>query len=164
MFRDYYKILGISRHATAQDIKSAYRAMSMQWHPDKNPETDVTEIMQNINEAYAILKDNSKRERYDQEYDIFFAQVSFRPFKESENNFSKEYEYDYDIKDDILKDDIADAREYAKELVNDFLKSFKDASRAAIKGATEKSLQYTVAWIISGFVLAIMGSIIRSCN
>ena len=57
MFRDYYKILGISRHATAQDIKSAYRAMSMQWHPDKNPETDVTEIMQNINEAYAIVNE-----------------------------------------------------------------------------------------------------------
>lgn len=164
MFKDYYKILDIHRHATAQEIKSAYRAMSMKWHPDKNPETDVTNIMQDINEAYAILKDNNKRERYNQEYDIFYAQLSFNSHKESDNDFSKEYEYDYDIKDDILKDDIADARKYAKELVDEFLKSFKVASKAAVKGAAEKSLQYAVSWIIAGFVLAILGNIIRSCN
>lgn len=76
MFKDYYKILDIHRHATAQEIKSAYRAMSMKWHPDKNPGTDVTNIMQDINEAYAILKDTNKRERYNQEYDIFYAQLS----------------------------------------------------------------------------------------
>lgn len=164
MFKDYYKILDIHRHATAQEFKSAYRAMSMKWHPDKNPGTDVTNIMQDINEAYAILKDTNKRERYNQEYDIFYAQLSFNSHKVSDNDFSKEYEYDYDIKDDILKDDIADARKYAKELVDEFLKSFKEASKAAVKGAAEKSLQYAVSWIIAGFVLAILGSIIRSCN
>ena len=114
MFKDYYKILDIHRHATAQEIKSAYRAMSMKWHPDKNPGTDVTNIMQDINEAYAILKDTNKRERYNQEYDIFYAQLSFNSHKVSDNDFSKEYEYDYDIKDDILKDDIADARKYGR--------------------------------------------------
>ena len=127
MFKDYYKILDIHRHATAQEIKSAYRAMSMKWHPDKNPGTDVTNIMQDINEAYAILKDTNKRERYNQEYDIFYAQLSFNS-------------------------------------VDEFLKSFKEASKAAVKGAAEKSIQYAVSWIIAGFVLAILGSIIRSCN
>lgn len=164
MFKDYYKILGIHRYVSTQEIKSAYRVMSMKWHPDKNSNTDVTNIMQNINEAYAILKDNNKRERYNQEYDMFFAQLSFRSFEESENDFSEEYEYDYDIKDDILKDDIAHARKYAKELVDEFLKSFKEASKAAVKGAAEKSIQYAVSWIIAGVVLAILGSIIRSCN
>ena len=61
MFKDYYKILGIHRQASAQEIKSAYRAMSIKWHPDKNPNVNVTSIMQDINEAYAILKDEEKR-------------------------------------------------------------------------------------------------------
>ena len=164
MFKDYYKILEIHRHASTQEIKSAYRAMSMKWHPDKNSETDVTNIMQDINEAYTILKDNNKRERYNQEYDIFYAQLSSNSYTESEKDFSKEYEYDYDVKDDILKDDIADARKYAKELVDEFLKSFKVASKASVKGAAKKSLQYAIAWIIAGFLLAILGSITRSCN
>lgn len=55
MFKDYYKILGIQRQASVQEIKSAYRIMSMKWHPDKNPNVDVTSVMQDINEAYAIL-------------------------------------------------------------------------------------------------------------
>lgn len=61
MFKDYYKILGISRQASAQEIKSAYRTMSKKWHPDINPGMDVTSIMQDINEAYAILKDENKK-------------------------------------------------------------------------------------------------------
>lgn len=162
MFKDYYKILGIHRYSSTQEIKSAYRAMSMKWHPDKNPETDVTNIMQDINEAYAILKDNNKRERYNHEYDIYIVQLSFHPVKDSEDDFSKEHEYD--IKDDKLKDDIADARRYAKELVDEFLKSFKEASKAAGKGAAIKSLQFAISWIIAGLALALLGSVIRSCN
>lgn len=164
MFKDYYKILGIHRYASAQEIKSAYRGMSMKWHPDKNPDTDVTTIMQDINEAYAILKDTNKRERYNIEYDIFWSQFSAGSFEKSEIDSQKGYEYDYDIKDDNLKNDIADARKQAKDLVDEFLKSFKEASTAAVKGAVKNSLQYTVAWIFAGFVLAILGGIVRSCN
>lgn len=99
MFKDYYKILNVSRYASAQEIKSAYRTMSMKWHPDKNPGIDVTSVMQDINEAYTILKDEDKRERYNKEYDTFFAQLP---------NTSKEY--DYNIKDDTLKNDITRVR------------------------------------------------------
>ena len=93
MFKDYYKILGISRQASFQDIKSAYRAMSIKWHPDKNPNSDVTSIMQDINEAYAILKDEEKRERYNKEYDVFFGQISISSFEQSASS-TKGYEYD----------------------------------------------------------------------
>jgi curved DNA-binding protein CbpA len=71
MFKDYYQILGIPLTSSRQDIKNAYRQLSLKWHPDKNPGIDVTEIMQDINEAYKILYDEESRARYDIEYQIF---------------------------------------------------------------------------------------------
>ena len=74
MFKDYYQILGISPEASKQEIKQAYRMMSLKWHPDKNPGVDVTSIMQDINEAYKILNDDICRARYDNEYKEFSKQ------------------------------------------------------------------------------------------
>ena len=59
MFKDYYKILGVSSSANDVEIKKAYREMSMKWHPDRNRGIDVTATMQDINEAYAILNKES---------------------------------------------------------------------------------------------------------
>ena len=74
MFKDYYQILGISPSASKKDIKDAYRIKSLQWHPDRNPDIDVTGIMQDINEAYKILNDDISRTRYDKEYQNFIKQ------------------------------------------------------------------------------------------
>ena len=74
MFKDYYQILGIPLTSSRQDIKKSYRKLSLKWHPDKNPGIDVTEIMQDINEAYKILYDEESRARYDIEYQIFDRQ------------------------------------------------------------------------------------------
>ena len=60
MFKDYYQILEITQQASLSEIKQAYRAASKKWHPDVNPGKDTTQIMQDINEAYAILKDETK--------------------------------------------------------------------------------------------------------
>src|SRR5256712_2119857 len=64
--RDYYEILGISRTATDQEIKSAYRRLAMRHHPDKNP-NDATseEKFKEAAEAYAVLSDAEQRQRYD---------------------------------------------------------------------------------------------------
>ena len=67
MFKDYYKILGVSEKASLNEIKTAYRQLSKKYHPDMNPGIDTTAWMQDINEAYAILKDETKRKRYDVE-------------------------------------------------------------------------------------------------
>ena len=61
MFKDYYEILSIPFDADAQTIKKSYRALSLKWHPDKNPNKNVTEMMQDINEAYKILSNDSTR-------------------------------------------------------------------------------------------------------
>jgi curved DNA-binding protein CbpA len=71
VFKDYYKILKISSDADSNAIKAAYRKQALEWHPDRHPDMDVKSIMQDINEAYAILKDPQKRARYDEEYKFF---------------------------------------------------------------------------------------------
>jgi len=66
MKRDYYEVLGVGRDAAAPELKSAYRRLAVQFHPDKNagdPET--SEKFKEASEAYAVLSDPEKRQRYD---------------------------------------------------------------------------------------------------
>lgn len=65
--RDYYEVLGISRNATAEEIKKAYRKKAIEYHPDKNPgDKDAEEKFKEAAEAYEVLGDANKRARYDQ--------------------------------------------------------------------------------------------------
>ncbi len=64
--RDYYEILGVSRNATEQELKSAYRKLAVQHHPDKNPNnTEAEEKFKEAAEAYSVLSDAQKRASYD---------------------------------------------------------------------------------------------------
>lgn len=66
-YKDYYKILGVDRKASADDIRSAYRKLAVKYHPDKNPGDKKSEDkFKEINEAYQVLSDEQKRARYDQ--------------------------------------------------------------------------------------------------
>jgi len=66
--RDFYEVLGVSKDATAADIKKAYRKAALKWHPDKNADNkeEAEEKFKEINEAYQILSDDKKRKAYDQ--------------------------------------------------------------------------------------------------
>jgi curved DNA-binding protein CbpA len=158
MFKDYYQILGISPVASKQEIKQAYRMMSLKWHPDKNPGVDVTSIMQDINEAYKILNDDPSRARYNKEYREFNKQREFYQTSiQTTESFS--WNYNYDVHDEDLKNDINNARAYAKNLVEEFLKSLKETSKVAAKGAWEGAKGYVYAAII----LFILGLCVRAC-
>src|SRR5215216_8134969 len=65
-YKDYYKILGVERNASEDDIRKAYRKLAMQYHPDRNPnDKQAEERFKEINEAYQVLSDSQKRSHYD---------------------------------------------------------------------------------------------------
>jgi curved DNA-binding protein len=66
-YRDYYKVLGVGKTATEKEVRSAYRRLAQQYHPDKNPgDQRAEDKFKEINEAYEVLGDTEKRARYDQ--------------------------------------------------------------------------------------------------
>lgn len=73
-FKDYYKTLGVSRDAAAEEIKKSFRRLARKYHPDVSKETDAEHKMKEVNEAYAVLSDPEKRAAYDQ-----LGQGGFQP-------------------------------------------------------------------------------------
>ena len=63
--RDYYEVLGVSKTASKDEIKDAYRKLAMQYHPDRNKSPEAEEKFKEISEAYAVLSDVEKRSQYD---------------------------------------------------------------------------------------------------
>ena len=73
--QDYYEVLGLSRGASDAEIKKAYRALAKKYHPDMNPgDKEAEQKFKEINEAYAVLSDAEKRQKYDQ-----FGHAAFDP-------------------------------------------------------------------------------------
>ncbi|MEM7538743.1 MAG: DnaJ C-terminal domain-containing protein [Chloroflexota bacterium] len=65
-YKDYYQSLGVSRNASEQEIKKAFRKLAQQYHPDRNPDNPAAEQkFKEINEAYTVLSDSDKRQKYD---------------------------------------------------------------------------------------------------
>ena len=66
----YYSLLGVSRNATAAEVRRAYRMLVLKWHPDVNPVPGAEQRLKSLNEAYMTLRDVSSRERYNKSLDI----------------------------------------------------------------------------------------------
>src|SRR3954466_10637515 len=66
-YKDYYKILGVDKKATQDEVKKAYRKMAVKYHPDKNPgDKKAEESFKEVGEAYEALSDPQKKAAYDQ--------------------------------------------------------------------------------------------------
>jgi len=87
--KDYYKTLGVSKKASEKEIKKAFRALALQYHPDKSSEPDALDKFREIAEAYEVLGDTDKRRQYDHH---------------GHTNFSESTGYKPGDYDDIFKD------------------------------------------------------------
>jgi len=77
--KNYYKILEVDRTSSKEDIKLAFRKLARQYHPDSNiGNSNFTEIMQDINEAYSILNNETKRAEYNKKYDSTFGKSQYK--------------------------------------------------------------------------------------
>lgn len=72
--RDYYDVLGVSKTASDAELKSAYRKLALEWHPDRNRSSEAESKFKEINEAYQVLSDPKKKSTYDQ-----FGHSAFDP-------------------------------------------------------------------------------------
>lgn len=75
--QDYYEILGVSRSASAEEIKRAYRKLALEWHPDRNKTAGADAKFKEINAAYEVLSDEKKKQMYDQYGHQGFTQGGF---------------------------------------------------------------------------------------
>ena len=87
--RDYYEILGVSKNASDDEIKKAYRKLAIKYHPDKNPgNKEAEEKFKEISEAHEVLSDKQKRARYNQFGHAGVGGASSNPFGNSGNPFN----------------------------------------------------------------------------
>jgi curved DNA-binding protein len=79
-FKDYYSILGVTKSASAEEIKKAFRKLAVKYHPDRNPDNKQAEDrFKEISEAYEVLSDTEKRQKYDQ-FGRYWNQAGQSPY------------------------------------------------------------------------------------
>lgn len=97
-YKDYYKVMGVSREASAQDIKMAYRRLARKYHPDLSKETNAEEKFKEVGEAYEVLKDPEKRKVYDQyAADWQQRQQNQSSYRSAVEDEGADYQYSHDF-------------------------------------------------------------------
>jgi DnaJ-class molecular chaperone len=86
---DYYKELGVNKHATSADIRTAYKRLALTWHPDRNKAKDAEEKFKKIKQAYDVLIDDNQRRDYDRKQQQNRSYQSTRNMNYSQPNQGK---------------------------------------------------------------------------
>jgi len=128
MFPNYYKRLGLSKSASKEDIKKAFRQLALQYHPDRNKSPDAAQKFIEINEAYLILNDDEARQKYDKEYNYHFKEEHV-PHEEP----SFQYEYHQNNSSIFNDPDLNNWSKNAREQGNEYAKmAFEEFSKMVI--------------------------------
>jgi hypothetical protein len=148
-FIDYYQLLQLEIYCTNEQLKAAYKQQAVLWHPDKNPGIDTTSKMQQINEAFLILKDADSRILYDQEY------LQYQKFSEQKRQYSSK-KIEYQFQNETLNGWIMKARRQAAELAK---RSLEDTNNMAIIGGkviVNQLVMRTIIFIVIAFIFSIL--------
>ena len=160
MFKDYYEILEIKKSASQIEIRAAFKKQAIKWHPDRNPNFDTTEKMQEINEAYLILKDQYARQRYDLEYEKFNIYKDKSSNNQNKTKSKKTYE-EYQFEDETLKKWMQNAKNQAVELAKQTIKEMAELSIKATKEAGSKMIETFISYSFAGLLIMIL---FKACN
>ena len=128
--KDYYSILGVSKTASDDEIKSAYRNLAKKYHPDINKEADAQEKFKEISEAYSVLSDKTKRANYDQ-FGTADPQQGFgggSGFSGFSQGFEGGFEDIFNIFGNAFGHGGRSAREQGADLVTDITITFEEAA------------------------------------
>ena len=158
MFKDYYQILDILQNSSQEEIKIAFKKQAILWHPDKNLDIDSTEQMQNINEAFLILKDIDARERYDVEFNLYRNSINNQEkeeqFTHERNNASTEYV----VNDEILNNWMNNAKKQSVDLANQTIKDFKKIARDEVNGTKKSIINQIIGTIVFFIIISLVGT------
>jgi len=141
MIKNHYNTLEINRYASIEEIKKAYRRLSLKWHPDINNSPDAHDRFIEINEAYLILSDLEAKQKYDKEYDYHFISLKDKPnFDATGKTFRQNESQQYQDKD--LNNWSTNARKQGEKYASMSFEQFSQLVKAIIK---ESSIQTIVA-------------------
>ena len=148
-FKDYFKILGVSRNATDQEIKSAYRKLAIQFHPDLHPNDEKAELdFKEVSEAYEILSDKDKKKSYEQDLNFRFKNRNgnYRDFYRRNIDKDKAFEEDSNF-DEFLNVLIGRFSEVGQEIYSNMSSEKKSQS---LNLDAEFDLQITFSEALNG--------------
>lgn len=168
MFKDYYSILDVKPDSTLEEIKSSFKKQAIKWHPDKNPNQDTTIQMQEINEAYLILKDLDARARYNKEYEKYHEFINDLDSKSSSNKQSEDKRNDnteqYTVTDELLKRWMDNASQQAISLAKQTIEDFKEIAMVGIKEAAKGAGTQFAYQVVAGILMLLIFGLIQTCK
>lgn len=128
--KDYYKILGVDRNATEEEVKRAYRRLARKYHPDLNPgNKEAEEKFKEINEAYSVLIDPEKRMQYDRGETFKFEGFDF-----GKANFRDIFDFDFaDIFSDLFGQGRRDVPQKGNDILIKITLNLEEAYKGVIK-------------------------------